>query len=197
MSTTLRRTRSSTTTACDESEINRFIAILRRHVEARGELRHALRAVLIQYLKFSPHSRRLINDLIETCISLNVVERLEVAIDILSSLGSTFQEFVSEYLQNDIRQFSRLFPNRTFRPNDDYWYVMLRALGRCQGRKDRSLAIISVCQDEPSRGVAEGVVEALGDLGTSEAIAVLQNMATTHQDQFIRSLATDILQDLN
>ncbi|MEZ6081215.1 MAG: hypothetical protein R3C56_37770 [Pirellulaceae bacterium] len=128
---------------------------------------------------------------------MNTNESLDIAIDVLSQLGETYQNFAFMYLQTDIAQWSKLYPERKFEPNQDYWYVLLRAVGKCGGDASRSVSILSVCQDRALRVVAEAVVEGLGDIGNTEAMALLRNIKSTHSDEFIRNLAEVVLEDCN
>jgi hypothetical protein len=106
-----------------------------------------------------------------------------------------FSELRTE--QTDIAQWSKLYPERKFVPNQDYWYVLLRAVGKCGGDPSRSVSILSVCQDSALRVVAEAVVEGLGDIGNQESLALLRNIQSTHSDEFIRKLAENVLEDSN
>lgn len=175
-------------------EISRFASILKRHLKSNGSIRNEQRKVLVSYIKFSPNWYLLINELILNCVASDVSDRLDTAIDILFQLDGQVQVYTRDYLEKDINQWNKLYPSRKFMPNDDYWYVLLRALGRC-GNKHESLRILSVCQDESSRGVAEGLVEALGDLGTEQAARLLQNISKTSKDSFIRDLAVETLDE--
>ena len=175
-------------------EVSRFVSILKRHLKSNGPIRREQREVLVSYIKFSPNWYQLINELVLNCVASDTADRLDTAIDILSQLGNHVQIYTRSYLEKDINQWNKLYPARKFMPNDDYWYVLLRTLGRCDN-KSESLQILSVCQDEESRGVAEGLVEALGDLGTPEAKNLLRNISETSEDKFISELATEILDE--
>jgi hypothetical protein len=182
---------------CSEDEVSRFLFIVRKYATAAPERRRALREVIVDFLKFSPNRQKLITEFILTCIALKQVDRLEIAIDVLSELGERIQDYTNTYLMNDIQQWHKVFPRQAFKPNDDYWYVLLRSIGRCESRREFSCALISVCQDEQSRGVAEAVVEALGDLGTASAKAILRAISSGHSDMFIRDLANETIVELS
>ena len=175
-------------------EIGRFISILKRHANQSGDARQRSRKVLVEYINFSPNSQLLINELIMTCIGMKCPERLDIAIDVLSGVGGAIANYAYTYLQTDIQQWSKLYPNEKFKPTDDYWYVLLRSVGKCSGNPDKRFQVLSMCQDEPARGVAESVVEGLADLGTPKAIAVLNGLANNHPDRFIQKLARELLE---
>lgn len=178
-----------------EGEISRFRTLVRRHINSPAKDRSHLRDVLVEYIRFSEYSDTLIDSLIMACIAMRSADRSEIAIDVLAKVGPKIQDYTWQYLQHDIQQFNRMHPNVEFRPNDDYWHILLRATARCGHREKLSCQILSGCQDAKSRGVAESVVEALADLGTDEAKAVLRHMNSTHHDQFIRDLAAEVLED--
>lgn len=179
-----------------QSEVARFKSILNRHAEAKNEERSILRQVLVQYIRFSPNARELINVLIISCVSMRCTERLDIGIDILSQTGSVIANYAYAFLQQDIKQWNKLYPERKYQPNDDFWYVLLRSVGRAKGDPKLALCVISACHDEPSRGIAEAVVEALGDLGTPNAIRLLELIHTTHGDNFIKEFASELLEEL-
>ena len=176
-----------------QSEVARFVSILKRHQEATQEQRSNLRKVLVQYIRFSPNASELINVLILSCVSMKCTERLDIGIDILSQVGHVIADYAYSYLQQDIKQWNKLYPERKYRPDDDFWYILLRSVGRAKCDPKIAINVISACQDERSRGIAEAVVEALGDLGTSSAKNLLELIKSSHPDQFIRELATDVL----
>ncbi len=148
-----------------DPEIGRFRSILKRHATQTGQQRKRSRSVLVEYITFSPNARLLINELILQCIGMKSPERLDIAIDVLSEVGDAIVSYAYDYLQRDIQQWSKLYPNIKFRPNDDYWYVLLRAVGSCSGSEEKRFQILSACQDERTRGVAESVIEGLAALG--------------------------------
>jgi hypothetical protein len=187
---------STPTPQQSSGEISRFASILKRHLKSNGPIRNEQREVLVSYIKFSPNWYLLINELILNCVASDTADRLDTAIDILFQLDGQVQVYTRDYLEKDINQWNKLYPSRKFMPNDDYWYVLLRSLGRCVN-KNESLQILSVCQDENSRGVAEGLVEALGDLGTEEAANLLRNISQTSEDSFIKELAAEILEEVS
>jgi len=178
-----------------QSEVARFKSILKRHVEARNEERSDLRNVLVEYIRFSPNASELINVLILSCVSMRCAERLDIGIDVLSQAGQVIANYAYSYLHQDIKQWNKLYPESKYRPDDDFWYILLRSVGRAKCDPNVAICVISACHDEPSRGIAEGVVEALGDLGTIDAKNLLQLIQSTHPDNFIKELATDVLED--
>ncbi len=182
-----------------QSELARFESILKRHVLAQSVERAKLRQVLVQYVKFSPNASDLINSLILSCISMKCPERLDIAIDILSQLDHVIVSYANNYLDRDMKQWKKLYPyeDKKFRPNDDFWFVLLRSVGKSKAKSLLALRVISACQDETSRGVAEAVVEALGDLGTSEARSILAATQQSHPDPFVKELAAEILEGLD
>ena len=119
---------------------------------------------------------------------------LDIAIDILAQTETLILDYAKEYLLGDITRWG-FSSERSFQPNDDYWYVLLRAVARANVPEKDRLRLISRCANAPSRGVREGVVEALRDLGAISADK-LRKFASEDKDAFIRKLAHEALEDL-
>lgn len=173
-------------------EMARFRTILRRHVQSRGASRRELRNVLYEYLAFSPQTNDLMNELIMYCIDLAVPQRLDVAIDILSQLNGAIYDYAWKFLMEDINHWSNLYPDKMYKPNDDYWYILLRSVAQSNIPDDLKLRFVSMCSIDSPRGILEGVVEALGDIDTESAREELKQFCD-HQDQFVAELASEIL----
>ena len=187
--------------SCGESqnlqgERSRFITILRRHSRATGLKRRSTRETLVEYLRCSPQSHRLVDHLINHCVDMKSEDRLDIAIDILSQLPSIY-EYAYQFLIDDIRKWPYVF-QRAYEPNDDYWYIMLRSVARGNAEEAKKIKLVVMAADATSRGVLEAVVESLGDIGTTKAIERLAKFFD-HNDKFIanlaRTVATDASQD--
>ncbi len=177
---------------CEEQ---RFLLIAGQLDEAKGEKRHKLKNVVFQYLQFSPNADYLITEFISACLQMKSPDRLDFAIDVLSRTGRQIVLYAQKYLEQDIASWSKLNPNKKFQPNDDYWYVLLRSIAKCKVAKKEALQIISACQDEGSFGVGEGVVEALGDIGTVESKRLLESISKAHPVLRVKELAREVLLD--
>jgi len=170
----------------------RLKSILTRHVDAKGQERSELRNVLVEYLQYSPQSTALTHELIEHCIEIPLPSRLDVAIDILSQLQRSIYGYARQFLINDIKNWTHLYPDRAHKPNDDYWYILLRSVAQADIDDKLKLQFISMCSGATSRGVLEGVIEALADVGTPEAKRRLEVLCD-HTDPFLSDLAADAL----
>ena len=175
------------------AELSRFSSVLKRLARAQGEQRRHFRKVLISYLSYSTNANDLIDTLIQDCLVLKSSESFDIAIDVLSQLGEQLQNYAFRYIQQDMMQFNRLYPERKYVPNEDYWYVLLRSIGKCDGPTEHSLSILSVCQDDAPRAVSEAVVEGLADLDTTASKSLLASIGSSHKDSFIKALASDLL----
>lgn len=184
------------TQAPESSEVNRFLSILKRHARSPYSERAKSRAVIVAYLKFSPNSDKLINELIMACTALPTVDNADIAIDILSQLGEPLLDYAKSFLWNDIRQYSKLY-GKSYEPNAAYWHILLRSVARCSADKIKSFRLISACRDAGSYSIIETVIEALGDLGTPDAKALLQRIAETHHERLVRALANETFEDCN
>lgn len=174
-------------------ETARFIGIARRHVRASGEERSKLRGVLVEYLRYSTTSNDLINELICFCVELRDPRRLDIGVDILSQLDKQIYSYAYNFLVDDIKNWSHLYPGRSYEPNDDSWYILLKSVARSSVADEQKLSFVSMCKDAESRGMKEAVVEALSDLDTDEARKLLARF-TEDGDPFIAKLA---LQELD
>lgn len=61
--------------------------------------------------------------------------------------------------------------------------------------KDR-YRFINCCRHAESRGIREGVVEGLRDLGSPAARAMIEQIAGNDADRYIREIAAEALADL-
>lgn len=173
------------------AENARFRTIIRQHAEGHGSVRKELRLQLVEYLRYSPNSDSLIDELIRFCVSLPSPDRLDIAIDVLSQIGRTIYDYAYRFLVDDIKKWSNLYPGRAYKPNDDYWYILLRSVAQSETNDDLKLSLVSMCCEATSRGVLEAVVEALGDIGD---IANPQlTKLSRHDDKSIAELATEVL----
>jgi len=173
-------------------ERSRFLSILRRHISAKGIERSKLRDVLKSYLCFSPKADQLINDLISACVEMKVPGRLDAAIDILSLLGTQILRYARNFLINDIRNWNHLYPSRAYEPNDDYWYILLRAVARSKTPAGERVKFVCMCKTAQNRHILEAVLEALSDIDTEVAYAEIKTFLG-HPEPFIADLASKLV----
>jgi hypothetical protein len=183
---------SDSTSAVIPGETSRFLSILHRHTTEKGSERHRLRDVLVEYLCFSPESNALINSLIGECIEMPSPDRLEIAIDVLAKMNEVIYEYAKEFRLNDIRKWKHLYPGKEYRPNADYWFILLRAVAQSEIDESKKLYFIGMCLDAPHRGVLEGVAEALGDIDSDQSRTRL-SLLIDNDDPFIAELANELL----
>jgi hypothetical protein len=117
-----------------------------------------------------------------TFVSSREPDRLDDAVDFLSALGSRFITFAMD----------RLISSPPNGANDDYWYVIVRALGRMG-----LLSMIKGFASSPHRTVREAVVEALADVGDKTSLMLLREFATSDESSFIRNLAQESLSEID
>ncbi len=177
-----------------EGEYGRFRMIFRYYAAASGDRRRELRDELILYLRFSPQSECLINELIELAVDHHSPDRLDLAIDILSQLGDRLFEYAHSFLIRDVDRWNHVYWGRAYEPDDDYWYVLLRSVGQAEIAEATKLMFITSCLIESNRGIAEAVVEALGDIDSEAARHALCGL-TNEQDSFIAELAQHALDE--
>lgn len=175
-------------------ECEHFRSMLARHANSSGQLRRRLRNELVEYLRFSLDATKLTNELISWCVSHASPDRSDIAIDILSQLGESFFHFAYQYLINDICSWNYMYSQRAYEPNDDYWYILLRSVARLEIDENKRLRLITMCSGASSRGVLEGVLEALSDLGTESAMDHIRPFVN-HEDRFVAELADELLDE--
>ena len=81
-----------------------------------------------------------------------------------------------------------------FRPavDDDYWYVLIRALNR-----EEDLRLLKGFLDSPHLALQEAAVQAIGDIGTPAAVEMLKRIAgDSTRRRVIQKLAAELVSDL-
>lgn len=136
-----------------------------------------------------------IDELLSFCTTQGGPDGLDLAIDVLSKTKRVVVEYAWEYLCRDIAKWTPE-SDRAYNPNDDYWYILLRAVGRTNVDARARFDLIKCCASAESRGIREGVVEGLGDLGTPKAKELLKTFAEHDSDEYIRKIAGETLADL-
>jgi hypothetical protein len=150
------------------------------------------RAQILAFLKTARDPDRCIDELLRICTLEGGPHGLDAAIDVLSETGNQILSYAWDYLQRDVRNWTPKSP-RAYQPNDDYWYVLLRAVGRAQGSEKERFRFITVCADASSVGIREGVVEGLRDLGTAAAKDRIKRFAEEDPSDFIKMLSQEAL----
>lgn len=192
MGTTTHEEPTARTSAMLPGESSRFISILRRHQRAKSEERHRLREELIKYILFSPESESLINELINECVEMKSTDRFEIAIDVLSRTGEVVCDYTKKFRLFDLKNWSGLYPDKEYTPNNDYWYILLRSVAQCDVDDSKKLYLIGMCYESSQRQILEAVVESLADIESEESRQRLRHF-TTNKDPFIAELASDLL----
>ena len=172
-----------------------FRRLVRSLLSCPGSRRAALRRVVRHALLAAREPFSRIDELLATCTSAGNTDRLDMAVDVLAETGDVVRRYAWDYLIRDVQQWNP-YADRAYEPNDDHWYILLRAVARCGAREDARLRFILACSGASGRGILEGVVEALGDLKTKEATGKLHEIADANDDAFIRKLVSDVLDDM-
>ena len=136
-----------------------------------------------------------IDELLSFCTTQGGPDGLDMAIDILSKTENIVVEYAWDYLCRDIAKWTP-DSDRAYNPNDDHWYILLRAVGRTNVDAKARFDFIKCCANAESRGIREGVVEGLSDLGTPKAKELLKTLAKHDSDEYIRKIAGEALADL-
>jgi hypothetical protein len=172
-----------------------FRHTVRSLISSSANGRKSLREAVVRRLLSAREPYAGIGELLDLCSSSANPDRLDVAIDVLAATGDLVFRYAWEYVIRDVQQWGPR-SSRAYQPNDDHWYVLLRAVARCTAPEDARLRLICLCRHAAYRGIAEAVVEALGDLPSDRSCQVLHEFADRHDDPFIRRLASDVLADV-
>ncbi len=154
----------------------------------------ALQQRVIDRLQSAREPSACVNELLDLCTTAGGTDRLDLAIDMLAATGDHVLRYAWDYLIRDLQRWNP-YSDRAYEPNDDYWYILLKAVARCQTPVEERVRFILACSGAATRGVLEGVVEALGDMRTNESLRKLRELSARHADPFVRKLATDVLDD--
>ena len=141
----------------------------------------------------------LTTELLRTATAASREDRLQIAIDILSELGEFTLQYAKDYTTNDIcnRGFNSAKP---WQPNTDFWYILLRAAARCSADINAREEFILRFAEPANRlrfDMLEGIIEALGDLGTPRAFRALKEILINCPLDQAKELAGDVLADLD
>lgn len=169
--------------------------VARGALQSQASRRSRARAVIINILSGTSDPEPCIDELLQVCTAEGGSDGLDVAIDILSKLGSQTLEYARNYLIRDLRNWGPS-SDRAYEPNDDYWYILLCAVGRSQVSEADRFRFITCCSNATSRGIREGVVVGLRELGTEAAKKRLRHYASDDRDGFIRKIASEALEEL-
>lgn len=157
--------------------------------------RVATRQQIIRLITKARDPGRCIDKFLQLCSTEGGPDGLDAAIDVLSKTGPLIMAHAWDYLQRDLKSWGPT-SERPYQPNDDYWYALLRSVGRTDVSEKERFRFISCCSLANARGIREGVVEALRDLGTPGAKERLRRYASEDGDLFIRQIAQEALDDL-
>lgn len=166
-------------TRTEPSESLRFEHELARFQRAVGSERDASRSAIVRNILAADYPDEYVETILQTLILSSCPGRLDDAVDILSETPRVLPQFVSEVLSQP----------RAAEPDEDYWYVLIRALGKSSLPSSR-MFIGLLWPKSPEAGV-----EALGDLGDAESLRRLRAVASTDASDFIRQMAAEILEE--
>lgn len=136
-----------------------------------------------------------IDQMLRVFVSEGGPHALDAAIDTLSQTGINIVDYAWNYLKSDIAHWGPT-SERAYEPNDDYWYILLRAVARSDASEIDRMRIVLCCANATCRGIREAVVESLRDIGGPVALARLQKFAAKNADPFICKIAREALDDM-
>jgi hypothetical protein len=133
--------------------------------------------MIVKRIRTADHPDEFIQTTIRTLVSSAQPGRLDDAVDILSQCGELLPTFIFEVLSQ---------PQATG-IDEDYWYVLIRGVGKS------ALPSASIFVEMLSSNSPEAAVEALGDVGSEQALKRLRAVAAHGPSPFIRQLAAGII----
>ncbi|RIK84171.1 MAG: hypothetical protein DCC68_01935 [Planctomycetota bacterium] len=171
-------------------ELDRFEHDVRALLRAPAREKRVARDTVVSKIRNSSRSSEeraelrssdAIKSLIRLAVSSRRAGRLDDAIDVLSQVGPILELFIKdEYLRET-----------TPGVNDDYWYVVLRAIGK-SGLQNAFQLVECLWRNCP-----EAAVEALGEIDDERAVDKLRNCAADGSaDENVRAMANDILDEI-
>ena len=88
--------------------------------------------------------------------------------------------------------WNHLYPSRAYEPNDDYWYILLRAVAQSKTLPEDLVKFVCMCRTAANRHILEAVLEALNDIGSDEAYAEIESFMGL-PEPFIAELASELV----
>ena len=156
---------------------------LHRLCSTAGIAKALARTEAVQAIMQAGASTTIVDQALRSIIDVHRSGRLDDAIDILSELGRTR---IHDLAAARLGTFP---PDGT---NDDYWYAIIRAAGRLGDRQT-----VETLLSLGNAALKEAAIEALGDIGGSEALGDLRRLSgDSNQPEFIRKLAEEVASDL-
>ncbi len=158
--------------------------------------RRAIRNQIVRQLEVTKYPDPAIDELVHNCITRGGPDGLDIAIDVLAETKSLIVDYAWKFICHDVQTWTPA-SERAYQPNDEYWYVLLRAVARTSEiDEQQKLLFLSCCSNAESRSIREGVIDALRDIGTATAIAKLKQIVVEDQDSFIVQIAAEALAEL-
>lgn len=169
--------------------------LIRLLLDCHGSKKAPVRELIVAYLSRVRDAEECIDELLHLCATQGGPDGLDTAIDILAKTQGLLLEYAWAYLQRDLQNW-RADSGRAYKPSDDYWYILLRAVGRTQAAPKERYRFITCCGNATSRAMREAVVLALRDLGTPAAKDRIRKFAAEDADQYVRQVAQEAVEDL-
>lgn len=169
----------------------------RQLLKSPGAERAWYRSVVVRALRKVPNYGECVDELLHLCATEGRTFGLDTAIDILSETGALLLDYGRLCLKKDLLDLGvGDDTDRAYKPSDDYWYVLLRAVGRTSADVKERYRFIASCADAVSPGIREAVVLALQDLGTPAAAERIRRFMTEDDSPAVRTVAQQAIEDL-
>lgn len=176
------------------SEASRFRIVVKNYLRSPFSQRPELFEQVSKYIRFSPNYDELINEFVLICTGTEEVpDCIEAAVDVLRQFPAIC-EYTWQFLIRDVQNYNSTYSERAYKPNDDYWHVLLKSVAGAEVEVSRRIQIIGACRFAASRSMKEIVIESLDEVDDETARELIAEF-TSDEDQFIADLANEILEN--
>ena len=137
-----------------------------------------------------------ISELLFLCTTRGGPDGLDMAIDILSKAEGLVLEYAWEYLCRDVTAWTP-DSRRSYKPNDDYWYILLRAVGRTAAGPKERFNLIILCAAAESHRHPRGRCRRPCRPGYTESKGCVEKqLSQNDEDPYIRQIASEAVADM-
>jgi hypothetical protein len=184
----------------DSVDLVLFRRLVHQLIRAPRRDRAGALAKVVSHIQASRYPLECVNHLLFECAANGGSDGLDIAIDVLSQVGSVALAAADRF---HIRDAARL--NNTVEPlhsvNDDAWYALLRGLCRSKVQPMQKLVAVVRIVYAAAPGAKEAAAHALGDLAYHHpaykraARMMLEHLAKNASSS-VRETAAEVLNDM-
>jgi hypothetical protein len=159
--------------ATNTPDVVLFGQLVSRFQNARAALRHVLRSEIVHQIEQQQAVEPFIDELLRVTLNSHTANRVDDAIDILSHTGGALTGYVREALVQKQKA-----PEAG---NEDFWYVLIRALSRAISSR-QVVPVLESFAGFAFPPIREAIAEALSEMDDSESLRLLRVLASDSSD---------------